>query len=176
VARIGFKIPAGEAAVLAQPAKRALDDPAVRQHGEALLVAGLGHDFDPQAQRGGRRAHGGAAVAPIAPEQAQTGGARDGFGQDGRRPGGVLHRGGLHLHGHEQAQGVNHQMALTASYLLAGVVAVTAPLLAPVRTDCVSMAPAVGSGARPAAWRTVRRKPSCNRSQVPSSRQASNCL
>ena len=39
-------------------------------------------------------------------------------------------------------------MTLTASYLLAGIVAVTAPLLAPVRTDCVSIAPAVGSAAR----------------------------
>ena len=66
-------------------------------------------------------------------------------------------------------------MSLTVSYLFAGIVSVTAPLLAPVRTDCVSMAPAVGSAAR-WGWRTTRRSPSRSRFQVPSARQASNCL
>ena len=62
-------------------------------------------------------------------------------------------------------------MALTASYWLAGVVAVTAPLLPPVRTGCVSMRSAARFG-----WRTARRRSSKSRSQVPSFCQASNCL
>lgn len=108
ITRIGFKITASEAAVFTQPAKRALDDPAVGQDGEALLVAGFGHDLNPQAEGRRRHAHGRAAVAPITPEQAQARGADSRFRQYGRRTGGVLHRGGLHLHGHEQAQRINH--------------------------------------------------------------------
>ena len=49
------------------------------------------------------------------------------------------------------------------------------PPFPPVRTTCGSMAPAVGSASRPAAWRTCRRGPATNRSHVPSSRQASAC-
>ena len=120
------------------------------------------------------RATRGALVAPVAPDELPVGGAGFGLGQHRAGADRVLYRGRLHLHGQRQAFGVHNDRTLAARYWLARVVAVAAPLVPPVRTDCVSMAPAVGSAAR-GGWRTARRSPSSNRSQVPSSRHASNC-
>lgn len=117
-----------------------------------------------------------AVVAPVAPEQLQRRGRLLGRGQHGARPDRVLPRGGLPLHRHQQALRVHHDRTLAPRYWLARSIAVAAPLFPPVRTDCVSMAPAVGSASRPATCRTCRRRPASTRSQVPSSRQASNCL
>ncbi len=94
------------------------------------------------------RGHQRPLLPGIGPEQVQLRGVGLGFDQHRGGSDGVLHAGRLHVHGHEQAAGVDGNMALTASYLLARVVAVAAPLLPPVRTDCESMAPAVGSASR----------------------------
>ena len=123
----------------------------------------LAHYFHPQSHGLGRLGHERALVASVAPDELQVGGA--GFGQDGAGPDQLLDRSRLYLHGQRQALGVHHDIALTPSYWLARVVAVTAPLLPPVRTDGVSMAPAVVSAAR-FDWRTAWRRPFRSRSQA----------
>ena len=173
--RIGFVVAARHAAVLAEPAKAALDDPAPGQYYEAFGTRRGAHHLQPQPQRGGSGSHQRSLVAGVGPKQFQLRGFGLGFGQHGGGPDGVLDAGRLHQHGQGQALRIDDYRALTASYLLARIVAVAAPLLLPVRTDCESMAPAVVSGSR-VSWRTCWRSPVSRRSQVPSSRQASNCL
>jgi len=173
--RIGFVISARYAAVFAEPAKGALDDPAPGQYDEAFGAGRLADHFHAQAQRCRGRRDEWSLIAGISPEQLQIGGARLGLGEHGGRAHRVLYAGWLHEHSQRQALGIDRDMTFTANYLLACIVAVAAPLLPPVRTDCESMAPAVGSGSR-VNWRTCWRSPWSRRSQVPSSRQASNCL
>lgn len=87
-------------------------------------------------------------VASIAPNELQVQCAGFGLGWYGTRPHRVLHTGRLHLHSEWQALGIDGYMALTTSHLPAHIVAVTTSLFVPVRTDCMSMAPAVDSTAR----------------------------
>lgn len=146
--RIGFIVSARHAAVLTEPAEAALHDPTSGQHHEALGTERLADHFHAQAHRRSSRGHQRPLVAGVSPEKLQVRRVGPGFGQHRRSPNRVLDTGCLHQHGQRQAQRVDGDMPLTASYLLARVVAVTAPLLPPVRTDCESIAPAVGSGAR----------------------------
>jgi hypothetical protein len=150
---IGFVIAARHAAVLTQPAETAFHDPAPGQYDEAFSAGRGAHHLHPQTQRRGGCGHQRPLVAGVSPEQLQLRGVSPSFGQHRGRPDGVLYAGRLHQQGQEQALGVNDDIALTASYLLARVVTVATPLSPPVRTDCESMAPTVGSASR-VSWRS----------------------
>ena len=126
----------------------------------------------PSALRG--LGHQRLLVAPVAPDELQVRGPGFGLGQYRARANRVCTETACTCTARPSVPTTICRFQ-SASHLLARIVAVTAPLLAPVRTDCVSMAPAVGSAAR-FGWRTALRSPSISQSQVPSSRHASNCL
>ena len=150
---ISFVIAARHAAALTEPAETALHHPAPRQCDETFGAGRHPDHLHPQTQRRGGRGHQRPLVAGIGPEQLQLRGDGLGLGQYRGRAHGVLHAGRLHQHGQGQSLGIDDYRALTASHLLTRIVAVTAPLFEPVRTDCESMAPAVGSASR-VSWRT----------------------
>ena len=132
--RISFVVTARHAAVLAEPAEAALDDPASGQHHEAFS-AERGPDYlHAQTQRRDSRGHQRPLLAGVGPKQLQLRGSCPSRSHHGSGPDGVLHAGRLHQHGQRQALRIDDDMALTTSYLLARVVAVP-PLLLPVRTD-----------------------------------------
>ena len=155
---IGFIVTARHTAVIAQPAEAALHDPAPGQHHEALGASWGPDYFHAQPQRGGRRGDEWSLVASVGPKELQLRRVGLSLRQHGSRPDGVLHTGGLHQYRQWQTKCIDGDRLLTASYLLACIVAVTAPPLLPVRTDCESIAPAVGSGSR-VNWRTCWRNP-----------------
>src|SRR5205823_11777784 len=86
------------------------------------------------------------------------------------RPIAVLQIGRQHHDAEHQSEAIDQQKALSALYLLAGVVAAIPPFSV-VCTDWLSSAAALGSGSRPCRTRSWRRSASLICSQVPSSRQ-----
>lgn len=145
---IDFVVAARHAAVLAEPVKAALYDPAPGQHYETFGTGRSAHHLHSQTQRGGSRGHQRSLVAGVGLKQLQLRSVCPDLGQHGGRAHGVLHSGRLHEQGQGQALRIDDDIPPTVSYLLARIVAMTALLLLPVRTDCESMAPAVGSGSR----------------------------
>ena len=111
--------------VPSQPGEGALHDPAPGQHLEAGCGGRAGHDRqDPVGGLLGQPgAQLGALVAAVSPDDPQAREAMPQPGQDPPRPVPVLEVGGVHDHGQEQAQGVDHEVALAPLDLLAGVVA-----------------------------------------------------
>jgi len=71
----------------------------------------------------------------------------------------ILHIGGVNHHRKDQPQRIHHQMAFSALYLLAGVIAPRPPF-STVLTDWLSMIAAEGVGFRPSWRRTCRRRAS----------------
>ena len=120
---------AGEAALLDEPAEAALDDPAPRQHNEALLIFELLDDAQPKVramtEELAHAAHEGfefACVATIGEdhEQAQQAVAEHAEEQLGTIA--VLHAGGRDHHTEQQAVGVGERVAFAALDLFARIV------------------------------------------------------
>jgi hypothetical protein len=94
-----------------------------------------------------------------------------GFLQDELGSISILDVGSMDNECKDETERINQDMALASGDLLAGIVAVLAPLFSVVFTDWLSMEPAEGSGFLPAFFRTFRRNSSCIRFHVPSSDQ-----
>lgn len=149
---------AGEAAVAADPAKGPLDDPALRQDDEAMLVAAA-DDLELPCPGS---PHGGSHLRPLI--ACITDGAFDEREQAPRLPRqwlgpvAVLHIGRLHHDREQQAERVRQQVALAADDLLGRVVAGRVERGAPfcaASAVWLSMIAVVGLAARPATSRTA---------------------
>lgn len=91
-----------------------LDDPPLGQHDEALLVVAAADDGQHQVQHGRAPAHqhaGVSAVRPYAPEPVM---APCGPGEEVLGRVAVPRRGGGDHDGQDQAEGVHHDVPLTA--------------------------------------------------------------
>src|SRR4029077_5618637 len=107
----------------------------------------------------------------IGPDQLQPREARDQRRQDRFGPIAVLDPRRMHHHDEEQPEDIDHDVALTAAYALAPIIAPDPPFSV-VFTVWLSMIPALGSRLRPEASRRSPRSVSCIRSQTPVCRQA----
>lgn len=149
---------AGETAVATDPADGALDDPALRQHHEAVPVAAA-HDLHlPPAGAGDGSGHLRPLIARVADdaldEREQP--ARLTQQRFGAVP--VLHAGGMHDHREKHAYGVGQQVALAANDLLTRVVAGRVERRSPFCAAFavwLSMIAVVGLASRPACSRTA---------------------
>ena len=147
-----------QSAVVADPSKRPLHDPALGQHHEAMPIAAA-HDLDPPAASAG---HGGRHLRALV--SGVTDNALDEREQPPRlaqqRLGAVaiLHIGPMHHHGEQQAERVRQYVALAAKGFLARVVArcieCRAPFCAPFEV-WLSMIAVVGLASRPDCSRTA---------------------
>jgi hypothetical protein len=114
-------IVADGAAMLADPGKRPLHQPAARQHLEGRLARALPHDLHHQVQHARRPRDQLAGIPGIGPHQPD---AAIGHPQPPQQPAGsvaVLDAGGGHLHHQQQPKGVYRQVAFAAIDLLAGI-------------------------------------------------------
>ena len=94
-----------------------------------------------------------ACVSTIGPDQRQTTKTTSQFTQNRFCTVTVLNIGCMYHHSHHQTQRINHQMAFSACYFLAGVIASVPPFEA-VLTVWLSIIAALGLGWRPAWTRT----------------------
>ena len=95
--RRGFKVPARQSTVLAEPPEGAFHDPASGQDDRAFWVGWLDRDFHPTV--GGRRiaCHQGSAVATTGPHQPESGFLLTGRGEDLRDSQTFLELPGLNM-------------------------------------------------------------------------------
>ncbi len=146
----------GESAVLAEPTKRALDDPAFGQHHEfanCLLMNNLNDAAVPAA----RPMHELARIAAVRPDELQSPPLATQL-LDQKLPAiAILDVGRMHHQNDDQPEGVHNHMTIAATHLLPRVEAAIPPFPA-VLTDWLSMMPALGVGLRPAFRRTRSRR------------------
>jgi hypothetical protein len=153
-----------EPSIAAQPPKGALHHPPPRQHFKAVATQGaLDHLEEPAAQGIGPT-NQLPAIHAISPDQLEHGEVPLELG-----PLRVLEISPMNHYRQQQSQGVHYDMALAAGDLLARIVA-SGPPFSVVLTVWLSMMAALGVGALPSASRTLGRKASWMRSQVPSAR------
>jgi len=149
---------AGQASVAADPAERALDDPALRQHDEAMPVAAA-HDLDlPGPGAGDDSRHLRPLVAGIANDPLDEGEEPARLAQQWLGTVAVLHAGRMHHDTKQQAKRVGQQVALAAGDLLAGIVAGRVERRAPFCAAFavwLSMIAVLGLASRPACSRTM---------------------
>ncbi len=162
-----FFIVFAESPVSAQPPKGALHNPAARQHLKAMGVIGPLDHLNQPARQDVSPIHQMACVGTISPVQLEPGKSPQQLPQHRLCPIPVLNVRSMHHHGQQQAGGVNHDMALAALHLLAGVIAPRPPFSV-VFTLWLSMMAAEGVGSLPSASLTLGRKASWIRSHVPS--------
>lgn len=149
---------AGETAVAADPADGALEDPALRQHDEAVLVA-TAHDLD--LLRAGARHGGGhlrSLIAGIADDALDEGEQPPRLAQQRLGAIAVLYVGGMHDDREQHADAVGQQVALATDNLLARVVAGRIERRAPFCAAFavwLSMIAVLGLAARPTCSRTA---------------------
>ena len=109
--------------MVADPADRLLDDPALREHDEAMLVAAADdlHLPRPGSLHGSR--HLRPLIAGVADDPLDEGELPACLAQQRFGAVAVLHIGRMHDHTQQQAERVSQDMALAAKGLLARVVA-----------------------------------------------------
>jgi hypothetical protein len=140
---------AAHAAIAAQPGEGAFDDPATRDGLEVrtrraiVVLWRTPDDRDLEVFCGACPVAEGPSVGSISPEMVELGIALADAGKHHPAPDGIGEIGRMDLDSQHQAAGVHHQMALAATYLLPTVVAPDPPFSV-VRTDWLSMMPAVG--------------------------------
>jgi len=94
-----------------------------------------------------------ASIAAIGPDQLQTTKATEQFTQNQFGAITILNISRMDDNGHHQTQCIYHQMAFSARYLLAGIIATIPPFEA-VLIDWLSRIAALGLGSRPTWTRT----------------------
>src|SRR5215203_985157 len=142
------------------PAERPLDQPAARQHVEALLALQLAHDLDHEVAVD-RLAHQLAAVVSSVREQVPEPWPTLANGLDDLLCAfGVLHVGGREVHHQEPPVGVHRHVPLAALHLLRRIIAAP-PGAAGVLTLWLSITPADGLASRPAGSRSSISATSC---------------
>jgi len=156
-----------EPPVATEPGEGAFDDPALCQHDEASLALEFGHYAEPEAELACGPVLELALVASVGPDSLESGIAlpvelgKDLFGSIT-----VLYVCGMNRESVDKPEGVDCNMALSATYLLAGIVA-SGPPFSVVFTDWLSRMAALGEGSWPQASRSSSRSASWTSSKVP---------
>src|SRR5229473_1912394 len=148
----------GETAVSTEPSEGALDHPALWQHVKAARGGVLGDGDELAAAK--RLTRGFDHRAGIAAVGVENGQARDDAlkpGQQRNGAGAVLNIGRVGQNGEQEAERIDHDVALAASHLLAGIPAARPPLSV-VLTLWLSMIAADGLASRPSASRAAMRR------------------
>lgn len=154
-----------------KPGQSAFHNPPPRQHLELVAVQRTLDDLKEPATVGACPLHKLPSVTPIGPNQLEPRKSPHQFRKYQLGSITVLDVGSVDLYSKQQSQGIHHNVALTARYLLACVVAARPPFSV-VFTDWLSMIAALGVGSRPSISRTLGCKVSWMRSQVPSKRHS----
>ncbi len=174
-----------EAACALVPSMSTLDNPAFCLHDETLgddfgpqgllrvlpsacaAVAGVAHDLDTDAVRVLDGLGAFAAIGAVGVELLQAGDFGASLHHDlcGRVT--ILDACCGDRDGQQQAQGIDHQMALAPLDFLARIKTSLLPPCAVLRVLCASMTAAVGSGALPMRSRHCWRRRSCMASNTP---------
>ena len=144
--------------VTADPADRALDDPPLGQHDEAVLVAAADDLERPGAGAGHDGTHPRPLIARIADDPLDEGKQPADLAQHGFGAVAVLHVRWMHDHAEQQAERVGQQVALAPNDLLARVIAGRVERSAPFCAAFavwLSMIAVVELASRPAASRTA---------------------
>ena len=155
-----------------QPSKSAFYNPPTRQHVKPVAVRRPSDDLQQPATEGTSPMDQLPSVAPIGPDQLEPRVPSHQFAQHQFGSVAVLDVRSVDDNRQKQAKRINYQMALAARDLLARIIAPRPPFSV-VLTDWLSMMAALGVGSRPSDSRTLGRKVSWMRSQVPSAR---HCL
>ena len=155
-----------------QPGQSAFDNPPARQHLELMAVWRPSDDLQQPATECTSPIDQLPSIAPIGPNQPEPRVFPYQFTQHQFGSVAVLDTGSVDDDRQKQAKGVNYYMALAPTNLLAGIIAARPPFSV-VLTDWLSIIAALGVGSRPSDSRTLGRKLSWMRSQVPSIR---HCL
>ena len=155
-----------------QPSQSAFYNPPTRQYLKSVAVWRPSDDLQHPATEGASPTDQLTSVGRIGPDQPEPRVPSRKFAQHQFGPVAVLDIRSVDNDRHNQAKCINYQMALAAGDLLGRVIA-TRPPFSVVLTDWLSMMAALGVGSRPSDSRTLGRKVSWMRSQVPSAR---HCL
>ena len=169
--RQGFVVLA-EPTTPTQPSQSAFYNPPTRQHLKPVTVRRASDDLQQPATEGTSPIDQLPSVAPIGPDQLEPGVSPGQSAQHQFGSVAVLDIRSVDNDRQKQAKRINYQMALAAGDLLARIIAPRPPFSV-VLTDWLSMMAALGVGSRPSDSRTLGRKVSWMRSQVPSVR---HCL
>ena len=165
-----FFVVFAEPPVSAQPPKGALHDPPTGQHLKTMAVWGALDHLNQPASHGVSPIHQLSGIGAIGPDQLEPRKEPPKLAQHQLCPITVLDVRRMHHHGQQQPEGVNHDMAFASFHLLASVIATWSPFSV-VFTLWLSIMAAEGVGSLPSNSRTLGRKVSWIRSQVPSFRQ-----
>ncbi len=142
----------GQAAVLTQPSEGSFDNPSLRQHHKSVRCGTL-DDFNEASGPAACPINKPAGIAAVGEDQLQTSKTRSQFVEHQLAAVSILNVGRMDNQRHDQANGIDDQMALAAKDFLARIVPAVPPLSA-VFTDWLSMMPTLGVGLRPAFRRT----------------------
>ena len=155
-----------------QPSQSAFYNPPTREYLKSVAVWRPSDDLQQPATEDTSPIDQLTSVARIGPDQLEPRVSSRQFAQHEFGPVAVLDTRSVDDDRQKQAKRINYQMALAAGDLLARIIA-TRPPFSVVLTDWLSMMAALGVGSRPSDSRTLGRKVSWMRSQVPSAR---HCL
>ena len=144
-----------QSAVLAQPGKRALDDPSFGQHDESTRQRTF-DDLDEAPVPAARPIDEPAGVTAICKDQLQAAETGSQLSNQQLTAVAVLNIGRMNNQGDDQTDRVDDQMTLATQDFLARVVP-TIPPFSAVFTDWLSMMPTLGVGLRPSFRRTRAR-------------------
>ena len=153
----------------AQPSQGSFYYPAARQHLEAMTFWGTLDDLQQPVPNRVSPTHQLPGIGTVGPNQLEARKATQELAEHqlGAIP--ILNIGGMDHHGQEQSQGIHYNVAFASTNLLARVVTPRPPFSV-VFTDWLSIMAALGVGSRPSISRTLGRRVSWTRSQVPSCR------
>lgn len=160
-----------QASVATEPGEGTLDDPALCEYDEAALPLQFGHDLERETKFVCAPVLELTLVAGIGPDGLESGIAVPvELGEDLLGSITILYVGLVNRKSMNQPEGIDRNVALSAAYLLAGIVA-PGPPFSVVFTDWLSRTAALGEGSWPSARRSSSRSASWTRSKVPFRRQ-----
>src|SRR5712691_338318 len=157
----------GEPAVSTEPGEGALDHPALGQDVKAARGGVFGNGDELAAAK--RLACGfdhRAGIAAVGVEDSQAGDDTLKPWQQRHGAGPILNIGRVGQNGEQEAERIDHDVALSASHLLAGIPAARPPLSV-VLTLWLSMIAVVGLASRPSASRAAMRRTWSTSSHTP---------
>ena len=152
----------------AEPRECSFDHPSSRQHLKVVAVPGALDNLERPACQGPDPLDQLSSIASIGPDQPHAGKPPCQFIDDQLRSISILDIGRMHHHRQQQPHGIYNDVSLSTVDLLASIIA-TRPPFSVVLTDWLSMIAALGVGLLPSDCRTLGRRASWTRSQVPSS-------
>jgi len=135
--------------ILAQPRKGSLYHSLPRQDRKTFNLVIAFHNLQHQKNEISSPVDELTCISTIGPDQRQTAKTSCQFTHSQFSTITMLNIGCVHHHGHNQTQRTNHQMAFSATCLLASVIA-SVPSFETVLTDWLSMMAALGLAWRPA--------------------------